>query len=261
MRHFVFLMLLMLAGCNRDNNVLPTVAHPDAIGTALVLTEFAPPVGYDTISLPRIDARTEELSGWRADMYFSFNGVYARTNRTTAASVQATVYYDQVGSARRVVATVDNDLEEASEPTFFEGVQLGTDVFLVRDSRCILASEAEASVIADLSAGELIGGVQTAAVMPSIRTINGEEVWQYSFVPGDVSLPNLTIPADGRILSMNGELWFAPARNVVIRFYLTLQVENALLLGQTLPVTGELVMTYDLFEIGVIPNISQPNGC
>jgi hypothetical protein len=261
MRRLFLLILLILAGCDRSNNVLPTVVEPNAAGTALMLTEFAPPLGYDTIAVPRLDARTEELAGWRAEMNFSFNGVYARTPRTTAASIQAVVYYDQVGSARRVVATVDNDLEEAAEAIQFEGVQLGTDVFLVRDERCILASEADAAIIADLSAGDLIGGVQNANVQPEISTINGEEVWLYSFDAADVILPNLTIPADGRILSMNGELWYAPARNVVIRFYLILQVENALLLEQSLPVTGEVIMSYDLFDIGLVPNITQPNGC
>lgn len=262
MRRFIFLMLVILVGCNRDNpNVLPTVAEPNAIATALVLTEYAPPVGFDSISFPRIDANTELLSGWRAEMNFSFTGVYARTTREAAAAIQAQAYYDQVGSARRVVATVNNSLEENAEAVAFEGVQLGSDVFLVREEACILASENDARLLAELSAGDLIGGVNNANVQPQIRTINGERVWLYSFQASDLNLTNVQIPSDGRILSMNGELWFSPERDAVVRFYLTMQVENALLLAQSLPVTGQIVMAYDLFEIGTVPNISVPFGC
>jgi hypothetical protein len=262
MRRFWLIFLLILAGCNRNTNeVLPTVAEPSALATALILTEFAPPVGYETISLPNIDANVEHLSGWRAEMLFSFNGLYSRTSRTAAASTQASVYYDQVGTARRVLATVDTDLEEASDPIQYEGVRLGPDVFLVRSERCVRASEEDASLLADLSAGALIGGIQNAQVEPRIETINGERVWLYRFRAEDLVMPNLRLPADSRILSMTGELWFSPTRDAVIRFYVTLQVENALLFNQTLPVSGEVLLRYDLFEIGTVPNITQPNGC
>src|SRR5690349_20853903 len=116
MRQFWFFLFLILAGCNRPTEVLPTVAEPNAIATGLVLTEFAPPAGYESISFPAIDGNVEDLSGWRSEMLFSFNGAYSSTSRTAAASTQASVYFDQVGSARRVLATVDTDLEEASEP-------------------------------------------------------------------------------------------------------------------------------------------------
>jgi hypothetical protein len=262
MQRFWFILLFILAGCNRNTNeALPTVAEPGALATALILTEFAPPAGYGTISFPDIDANVETLSGWRAEMFFSFNGVYARTPRTAAASTQATVYYNQVGTARRVVAVVDTDLEEASEPIQYEGVRLGPDVFLVRSERCVDASDEDAAFLADLSARELIGGIQNAQVQPRIETINGEEVWLYSFRAEDLILPNVQLAADSRILSMTGELWFSPLRDVVIRFYVNLQVENVLLFNQTLPVSGEVLLRYDLFEIGTVPNITQPNGC
>jgi hypothetical protein len=262
MQRFWFILLLILVGCNRNTNeALPTVAEPSALATALILTEFAPPAGYDTISFPNIDANVETLSGWRTEMLFSFNGVYARTPRTAGASTQASVYYDQVGNARRVLAIVDTDLEEESEPIHYEGVRLGPDVFLVRSARCIQASEEDAAFLADLSARELIGGIQNAQVQPRIETINGERVWLYKFAAEDLRMPNLQFPADSRILSMTGELWFSPTRNTVIRFYVTLQVENALLFNQILPVNGEVLLRYDLFEIGIVPNITVPNGC
>lgn len=262
-RAILLTMILCLSACNRANssNVLPTVAQADAVATSLVLTEKAPPAGFDTVSFPRIDDNLTALSGWRYEMVFGFTGVYARTSRETSTSTQATVSYDQVGSARRVVATIDNNLEEASDPVNYEGVRLGPSAFLVRNGICRANAENDAQVLADLSAGDLLGGVQTAHVLPRIETINGTQVWKYDFNYEDMRLPNLRLADDGRVLEMNGELWVSPEYNVVIRYYANLKVENVFLFDQTLPLSGDIILRYDLLDIGIVPNISIPNGC
>ena len=63
------------------------------------------------------------------------------------------------------------------------------------------------------------------------------------------------------MLSASGELWFAPERNAVIRYYLNLELENVALLDSDAPVTGTLLLRYDLYDIGVLPNLSVPFGC
>lgn len=259
----IVIMLLALSGCNRNNSLeaLPTLAEPNAIATGLVLTEKAPPQGFDTVSFPHIDDNLEALSGWRYEMVFGFNGVYSRTSREATSSTKATVTYNQLGSARRVVATIDDDLEEASDPTVFEGVRLGPDAFLLRDSICLPNADADAQLLADLNAGELLGGVQQASVAPHIERINGEEVWQYNLNFDQIIVPNVTLTEESRVLEMRGELWVAPKYNAVVRYYINLQVENVLILGQTLPVTGEIIIRYDLYDIGIVPNISVPFGC
>jgi hypothetical protein len=91
--------------------------------------------------------------------------------------------------------------------------------------------------------------------------INGEEVWRYTFSAEELSLPQIQIGDDGHVTLLGGELWVAPAREAVIRYYANLDVENVILLDSTLPVTGQIIIRYDLYEIGVDPNITQPFGC
>jgi len=40
-----------------------------------------------------------------------------------------------------------------------------------------------------------------------------------------------------------------------------LSIENARLLSNDLPVTGQLLLQYDLYDIGNVPNITVPFGC
>jgi hypothetical protein len=262
LRAWLLIIILCLSACNqaRSSNVLPTVAQADAVATSLLLTEKAPPAGFDVVSFPAIDNNLNALAGWRYEMVFAFNGVYARTPRETATSTEAMVTYNQVGSERRVVATIENDLEGENDPVQYEGVRLGPDVFLLRDGIC-LPNASNAAQLADLSAGDLLGGIQEAGVLPRIERINGTEVWQYDFKYEDMLLPNLKLAEDGRVLEMKGELWVSPQNKAVIRYYVNLEVENVFLLEQNLPVTGEIIMRYDLYDIGIAPNISVPFGC
>lgn len=258
----LIISFFLIAGCNQTSTpqVLPTLADPAAIATGFVLTENAPPAGFETVSFPNINDNLEALSGWRYQMFFSFNGVFARTPRQTSASAQAVVTYNQVGSARRVEATIDVDLEDESEPISFEGVRQGPDVFLVRDGRCSTNTD-QALLLADLSAGSLLGGVQLGTTAVRKEQINGQEVWLYNFLAEDLILPNVTVGEEGRILSVVGEVWVAPEHNVVIRYNVTMEVENATIFDQELPISGTISLQYDLFDIGVVPNISVPNGC
>lgn len=256
------LVLFALAACQpQDPEALPTLAQPEALATANLLTENAPPPGFSEVAFPRIDDNLTRLSGWRYEMIFSFTGVFARTPRETALSTRATVTYDQVGSARRVVASIDNDLESPGDPVESEGVRLGPDTFLVREGTCLSNAGSDAQLLADLSAGDLLGGVQQATTAAEIAVINGEQAWRYDFQLEDLRLPNIQLIEDSRILELRHDLWVAPEHNVVVRFYVTMEVENVILLQGTLPVSGTVILRYDLFDIGVVPNITVPFGC
>ncbi|GAB5494045.1 MAG: hypothetical protein Phog2KO_42600 [Phototrophicaceae bacterium] len=256
-------IIFILSACTQQDStpqVLPTLAEPDAIATGFVLTENAPPAGFETVSFPSIDANLELLSGWRYQMFFSFNGVFARTPRQTSASTQAVVTYNQVASARRVEAVIDVDLEDQTEPILFEGVRQGPNTFLLRDGQCASNTD-QSTLLADLSAGNLLGGVHLATNAFRKEQINGQEVWLYNFLADDLILPNVRVGEEGRILSVIGEVWVAPEYNVIIRYNVTMEVENALIFDQELPISGTISLQYDLSEIGVVPNISIPNGC
>lgn len=255
--------LIVLSACQpaADTLVVPTLANPDAVATGFVLTENAPPAGFDTVSFPRIDDQLTRLPGWRYEMTFRFDGVFARTSRTVTTRTQATVSYNQLGSARRVVARIDNDLESASDPVQLEGVRLGPDAFLVRDEVCLQNAGDDANLLADLSAGDVLGGVAQARPLAQIETINGERVWRYDVTPEHLILPTVTFTDESRLLELRHDFWVAPAHNAVVRFYITAEVENVQLTQSPLPVTGTLILRYDLYDIGDVPNINVPFGC
>jgi len=257
------LFVFVLGACQQDADpqILPTRAEPAAVATSLLLTENAPPEGFSTVSFPRIDANLENLSGWRYEMIFAFDGVFARTTREASLQTSATITYNQVGSARRVIAEIDNDLEAPGEPQQSEGVRLGPDVFLLREGSCILNATEDAELLADLSAGDLLGGVREAITSAEIATINGEQVWRYDFAADDLLLPNVGFREDSVILDLRQELWVAPEHDAVIRFWVTMEVENVSIFGSTLPVSGVVLLRYDLHDIGTLPNISVPFGC
>ncbi len=272
MRFLILIILCCagLAGCNRQGQLpedIPTrVSSLDDLATAQFMTANAPPEGFrDPVAFPLIDANLNALSNWRYEAFMSFDGVFARTDRRVNADTRLTVWFNDLGPERRALVQGTGDLFGHAEATRIEGVRLGGDTFLLRDEVCLSDAGDDAALVADLRAGALIGGVTAATSNGLNAIINGEQVWQYAFSPAELNLPQVAFGEGGRISEMRGELWIAPAHNAVIRFYVTMQVENALILLDTaetrLPVSGQLLIRYDLYDIGLNPNITQPFGC
>lgn len=260
------LAALLLAACNRSTTApIPTQASIDALATETVLTQNAPPPGWrEPVAFPEVDLGLRELAGWRYEVQMQFDGVFARTSRRASAATIAEVWFNQLASSRRVTVNAKSDLGGQLEQSY-EAVRLGPDTFLVQNNVCLDVGGAAAVQAADLSAGALVGGVKNAFPAPQRAIINGEEVWRYDFDPNDLLLPQIDLRDDGRILYAVGELWIAPAHGVVVRFYVNLDVENASIFGSTLPVSGQVILRYDLFDIArdisAAPNITVPFGC
>lgn len=270
LRILLFLSMLSLSvsltACQRGQvDELPTrVPPPDVAMTAQVLTENAPPEGFrEAIVFPQIDDKTLLLSNWRFEATLIFNGVFSGTPREANGTVVVNAWYNQLTQARRVVIEGTGNLFGEDEDTLVEGVRLGTNTFLVRDNTCLGEANGQAAIVADLLAGDLLGGVNRAVPNGKKATVNGEDVWLYAFDAADLVLPQIQQGANGIITVTGGELWLAPERNAIIRFYVNLDVENVTvqLFDTSLPITGTLLLRYDLYDIGVDPNISQPFGC
>ncbi|MCU0511642.1 MAG: hypothetical protein MUE40_03635 [Anaerolineae bacterium] len=258
-------LLLLLAGCGvrppAPPPALPTALPVEAAATAFYLTENAPPPGREVVSFPQIDAGLAQQPGWRYEATLSFEGVFARTTRPITARTTLEVSFNQVTSARRVSASVDNDLQSDTPPTLFEAVRLAQDTFLVRDGGCITGSSPEMTAAADFSAGAILGGVQQARSAPRRAVINSQTVWRYDFTAPELLLPGITLSPESRLGEMTGELWVAAEKNIVIRYYVTLAVDNVRLFGGELPISGTLRLEYDLYDTGTAPNITVPFGC
>jgi len=266
--YVVLILILLLAACQRDGKTIediPTeITDLNAYATSEFMTENAPPEGFRApVSFPLIDNNLTDLAGWHYTLFMSFDGVFTATSRPVQAQTTTQVWFHDVGPTRRVVTEGRGELlgqTEEETPTI-EGVRLGSETFLVRDGVCLNTTGDEADLVADLRAGELIGGVVSAETSGINEIINGERVWRYDFSPDDLNLPQIRLGEDGRIVELNADLWVSPEHNVVVRYHVTMTVDNVIAFGSSLPVTGDLSIVYDLFDIGTNPNITVPFGC
>jgi hypothetical protein len=263
--YLVFAALLALTACQpRQPPQIPTQAPAiSVIATQDAATRNAPPAGFrHPVSFPQIDANLAALESWQIEAVLQFTGVFSNTTRRAEALTQLQVWYEQLNVSRRVVLNAAGVLVgQEDERVTREGVRLGPDTYLVIENTCRAGEDA--AELADLEAGTVIGGVSEAVPsgLPS-QVINGLESWRYLFEVDDLALLNVNLSAEGaRVVSMSGELWLAPEYNVIVRFYLTMNVESVLLFDNAAPVTGELIIRYDLSNVGVPPNITQPFGC
>ncbi len=258
----LLLPVLLLAGCNRGQTIadIPTPASIESLGTANALTAVAPPEGFrDSVSFPEVDANLQKLLGGRYLVTLEFNGVFTSTPRTTNAKATAEVWFNQSGSARRVVVDITGELLGKTDNNF-EAVRLGNDSFLVQNKECVTAGS-DAVTAAGLRAGTLVGGVKKATPAGEKATLNGQESFKYNFISADLNLPSIKLSDGGTVEATGGELWVAPSLNAVIRFYVNLNVTNAIIFDRALPVDGQVILRYDLYDVGQITNIAVPNGC
>ena len=266
----IFLLLTLLLTACRERGLtlddIPTPISIDARATEIVLTKNAPPAGFGEVAFPQIDLNLPQVNGWHYTVDMEFDGVFTQVERKATGRVTADVWYDQVSSARRVVVATQGEVLGLDVPTQYEAVKLGPDTFLVQNGTCLSNADEQADIVASIDAGSLVGGINSAVAngLPQQKK-NDQTVWGYTINFDQLNLPQLTLNENSRILAFNGELWVAPEHDVVVRYYLTIDVENAQvftkLLNTALPVTGRLIVRYDVYDIGTVPNLSVPTGC
>lgn len=260
------LTLIASAACTTPRGLgpqdIPTLASLDDLATALPLTQNAPPAPFNgtLTTFANVDNTLPSLAGWRYLVQLDFEGVFADTPRQASASARAEVWFNQLASARRTSISTSGGLIGLEEDASSEAVRLGPDTFLVRNGTCI-RNTPDATTAADLRAGELVGGVSRATPGGRRAVINGEEVYLYTFAPKDLILPSIRIGDGGAYTVTGGELWISPANNAVVRFYLNLDVQNVVIFDRPLPVSGQIWMRYDLYDVGEAANITTPFGC
>ncbi len=262
----VLLLLAMIPACTSRRGLtpadIPTLASPEGLATAEFLTQNAPPPDFrDFVSFPEIDQQLPTLPGWHYIVTLEFDGSIANSGEATSATARAEVWFNQLASARRVQVDTSGSLIGQDADTVFEAVRLGPDAFLVRNDVCLSNAGDDAALAADLRAGLLIGGVTRAVPTGRHATLNAIEAWEYRFEPGDLVLPSIHFAEGGALTNATGELWVAPDPGVAVRFYVNLNVENALIFDRQAPVTGLVILRYDLYDIGQQPNINIPFGC
>lgn len=258
------LMLVALAACMpTEDNPVPTVAQLDTLPTAIFLTENAPPAGFSTVHFDPIDAYLTDLNGWAYRVSGEFTGTFAASGDPAAGAFAIRVWGNELAEARRVTFEVEGEaLAPDAVGRRLEGVRLSNDYYTVDTNGVCTHGGDSAAIIADLSAGQIIGGVATAVPTGFHKEIEGIPAWNYTFDPEQARLPAIREAADGAV-DLQAALWIAPEYNAVLLYELRLVVEDARILWADEAVSGTLRLRYELEPDALRepPNISIPHGC
>lgn len=254
-------LIVILAGCSGlGQTPPPTPLDVDSLGTAIVLTENAPPPGLETVTFDAVDGGLEALQGYRYTLEVRFEGMVDSDLTPTTGTIQAEVWWDGLAPARRVRLKAAG-AAFASDPRELEAVRIVDDYYLVdQNGRCSASLQEAARGVADLEAGTLIGGVTGAEYSQTRATLNGLDAYRYRVTPANATLPPIEL-LEGGGLELDGELWVNPQSGVVVRYYANVTLSHVTLFESEVPVSGDLFIRYDVFDLDVVPNISIPFGC
>jgi hypothetical protein len=258
-------LLVALAACQLADPApepLPTLVDIAALPTTDFLTQNAPPVGFDVVSFDPLDRTLSARLGWAYTITGEFEGTFADTGEPAEGDFTLQVWADELGDARRAILEVEGLALAPQEYVRLEGVRLINDTYMVDINGQCSAGDEGASVVADLSAGQLIGGVARAVPTGHRDTVDDVPVWQYTFAPEDLRLAAVRGDENSEV-HVEADLWVAPGANAVAWFEASVDVTNARVLTAERPVSGTLYLRYDLdlTQIDARPNISIPHGC
>jgi len=267
---WIVIIVLSLAGCTspESDEPVPTMVDLTRLPTERFLRENAPPAGWESLALDPIDRLLpQHHQSWTYTITGSFEGTYSDTGEPAAGEFEAVVQVNEVGQAQRVLLSAEGDAFLSNEVLLkLEGVRFSNDYYVVDINGRCSHDETSGTAVADLGAGQLIGGVGRAVYTGHRQEIEGHPVWLYTFTPGDVRLPAIHRTPDS-VVALAADLWAAPDLNAVLLYTVTASVERVTLLwaDQAEPklVSGTLYLRYELSipDLNVPPNISIPNGC
>ena len=267
------LLALAVSACGTteqpEERPLPTLVDPTTWPTALFLTENAPPTGFGEVDFSNIDRHLEQYQGWTYTVTGFFEGTADADGEPVRGELSVRVEGHEPGQKRRVVLQAEGRAFLPHDALLkLEGVRWSNDYYIVDvNGVCTvdIGGHEIDSAVADLSAGQLIGGVTRAVPTGHRQQIEGLEAWQYTFAPEAVRLPTVARYPESQV-QLEADLWIAPEINAVVRYEVTAQVSHVHLFwadrnGST--VTGTLYLRYDLDvpALDVLPNISVPHGC
>lgn len=263
----------LIAACapaSSGDEPLPTRVNLTLYPTHQFLTQQAPPPGFGVLTtLSAIDNTLRAQSGWTYTVHGTFEGAFDATGDPATATLTLTVQADELSQRRRVTLEAEGSAFLPDDGLLtLEGVRVSNDYYIVDVNGVCTADQGGQMIgaeLADLGAGDIIGGVQRAVPTGHQRTIEDLRAWQYTFAPDTMHLPAIDRRADGAV-QVQADLWFAPGVNAALIYDVTAQVAGVHLLWadrSQSTVTGTLYLRYelDIPALGVQPNISVPHGC
>jgi hypothetical protein len=255
---------LLIVGC--ETEALPTQVTIEIAQTIAFITQNAPPAGFDQgVRFAPIDRNLERLPHWHTQLIIRFEGFLAGSTQPISGTLTAEIFSNQLSGERRVVLRAEGDAFAIAEGRNVEGVRIGNTFYFVdQNGLCsVVTDDPNRRRVAELTVGDLIGGVRLAQHTYGRKTERKMALWQYGFLPSDIELPLITPTQGGSISILSGDLWIAPSLNAVADYTLTLRLESALvpIFRGNQQLSGTLTITYSLLESGQLYNIAIPYGC
>lgn len=272
-RIWLSLLALIAGACGSipsSDAPLPTQVDLTLYPTHQFLTQHAPPAGFGVLAgYQGIDRGLAAHQGWTYRVTAVFEGVDDRSGSPVSGSLTLQVQGNEPAQSRRVLLQAEGRAFLTTDGALtLEGVRWSNDYYIVDGAgRCTVdrGRQMADSAIADLGAGDIIGGVVRAVPTGHRQELQGQRAWQYTFVPADLILPAIHTQADSRV-SVAADLWFAPDLNAVLVYDLTVTVARVHLLWSDPAqptVSGTLYLHYapEVPALGQLPNIAVPHGC
>ncbi len=265
----LLLTISLLVACDQiigedEAEPLPTLDELDLeeFQTVQVFTQNAPPPGFETIAFPEVDDNLIRTVYSQVEINAIFDGHYSDTGEpVTEAFMKVRMTNDELHVARHIQIEFVGDVFSGSSSNL-DVVRLGNDYYMVDVNRTCVTDPAVVDPLANLRAGQLVGGVEFAQPTGVEDLINDVNAWQYGFDPQFINPPAVQLEAStARLDFLSGEIWVAPEHNIVMRYVVEMNVHRAKLLFGEREVTGRFWYQYDVISIGIPPNISIPNGC
>jgi hypothetical protein len=256
-------LCLLVSGCGLiATPPVPTVSSITMQQTAIILTQNAPPPGFEqSVQFAKIDGSLDNLTSWHYTVSLAFDGTFTDTGDKATGEIDAEVFSNVAPGERRVLLKASGAAFDLKADRNVEGVRIRSDYYLVDQNKvCTKTTEPAPGQVADLTASALIGGVQKATPAGQRKTDGKVDLWEYSFSPDSVVPPTLQVAQGGSVTIAAGDLWVAPSAGAVWQYTITLNVANVLLQGKR-PLTGQIHAAYQLVETGTTYNISIPFGC
>ncbi len=261
---WAFVVIVVLAACTPPP-AIPTQTNIEMAQTASFQTENAPPPGFDVVSFAPIDKGLEALPHYHYTVSMRFEGVFADNQQPAEGTLSAEVYANPISAERRVILRASGTAFELAAARNIEGVRLGNAFYFVdQNGVCSPATDdPNRRRAAELTAGDLVGGVGKGTPTYGRKSEGGLNVWQYTFTPADLTLPQIAMTQGGQVRVASGELWAAPSLNVAWQYALTLEIESVIVpvFQNNRQLTGRLFVDYTLIETGTPYNIAIPFGC
>lgn len=258
-----FILMMGLTACDfGGDEPIPTEANFESLGTSTVLTEQAPPEGFGEISYPVIDDKLTQLPYAHTIINVRFTGVYDDNGQRAEGSMELDALSNNLSNSRILKLTFDGDIFTDSALAI-TAARISNSYFMITPNSDCNTDEEQVRDIANLSAGQLVGGVRSAGPTGRKDTADnvqaGVEVYEYGFSPDAVVRPQIQTSSDLDFLV--GTVWVAPQLQIVTQYIVEMNVQNATLLFGKRAVSGRLRYEYNVSEVDVEPNISIPNGC